>query len=1160
LENKTPPGLIMKFIADFHVHSKFSRATSKNLDLENLHVAAQLKGITVIGTGDFTHPEWFSEIKAKLVPAEEGLFKLNDDIAAICDQSVPAACRSKVRYVLSAEISNIYKQEGKTRKNHNLIVVPDMETAARFSSRLDAIGNIRSDGRPILGLNARQLLEILLDADERSFLIPAHIWTPWFSVLGSKSGFDSIEECYGDLSRYIFAVETGLSSDPAMNWRISGLDRYTLISNSDAHSPRNLGREANLFDTDLSYGNIFAALKSRNEGGFLGTFEFYPEEGKYHLDGHRKCNVRFSPQESIRNKGICPRCGKALTLGVLYRVEELADRPVNAPPPDRPPFYSSIPLTDILAEILRVGPGSRKVQQQYERLLTQFGPEFHILHSLSVQRLQQEAIPLLAEALQRVRSGNVCISPGYDGELGKIRIFDYAEMESCAGQKPLFDLPELDRGSPNTAQSDCAQKEADAGPVLTTPPEKRNGVQNGYRADLNRRQQEAVQIMDRALLIVAGPGTGKTLTLTRRIAYLIGQRNVPVENILAVTFTNKAAREMQTRIAAMPAVGGRLPLITTFHGLCYRILKNVVKNRSGADGDAAPGIIDETERIAFFNEAAKRVKSRFGNMPANSAGILDRILSAKQMLLEPQDDLRAVADWLDIEILTAVYREYQQLLADQRLYDFEDLILQVVKTLQTDAALRGEYQEKFKFIFVDEFQDVNQGQHRLLQLLLHSEASICAIGDPDQSIYGFRGSDIRYFEQFVDTFSDTKIIRLTRNYRSTRTIVAAAGQVLQRPATRSGAAAPAPVPDKLGRRLNFSNIEGFGTVTILETSSERSEAVAVGKTIEKMIGGTGFQFIDFDKGEAAAAESNRSFSDFAVLYRTGAQSKIFAEIFTAAGIPYQIVSREHAYALKTMAQIYSLLRILAGVGSFADLEKTRSIVSATVSAAVLDHFIKDSLENRLSVREALREPGCSGVLRMAAPERPQLHRFLDSLRKMQLETRGMRVLETLGYVLEKTGQGRKLRNKENVALRSIEDLAETFGKRLADFVAALTLQTDTDLHLPQAERVALMTMHAAKGLEFPVVFVCGCEDGYIPLRHSEKKVETDVEEERRLFYVAMTRARERLFLTHAAKRRIYGKTEKREPSPFVSQIEAGLKQIDAEDLKKVKNQRQLELF
>ena len=366
----------MEFIADLHIHSRFSRATAKNLDLENIYIAAQLKGITVVGTGDCTHPGWFLEIKEKLIPAEEGLFKLKKEIAEECDREGSASCRGDVRFILVSEISNIYKKNQKTRKNHNIVFLPDLDRAEQFNSKLDKIGNIKSDGRPILGLDTRDLLEILIETSEQAFLVPAHIWTPWFSLLGSKSGFDSIEECFEDLTPHVFAVETGLSSDPAMNWRVSGLDGLTLISNSDAHSPLKLGREANLFNTHLSYPAIRSAIQTGDPDQFVGTLEFYPQEGKYHLDGHRKCNLRFWPQETRSLDGKCPVCENPLTLGVLYRVEELADRPRGVKPSQHHKFYNIIPLTEILSEILQVGPASKRVLKNYRTLLEKIGPEF----------------------------------------------------------------------------------------------------------------------------------------------------------------------------------------------------------------------------------------------------------------------------------------------------------------------------------------------------------------------------------------------------------------------------------------------------------------------------------------------------------------------------------------------------------------------------------------------------------------------------------------------------------------------------------------------------------------------------------------------------------------------------------------------------------------
>ena len=320
----------MKFIADFHIHSHYSRATSQDLTFEHLHKWAQLKGVQVVGTGDLTHPGWLNEMREKLEPAEDGLFRLKDEYARAMQPDVFAACQQPVRFILSGEISTIYKKRDQVRKVHHVVFAPSFDVVEKIQTRLEKIGNIRSDGRPILGLDSKLLLETLLEIDPQAYLIPAHVWTPWFSLFGSKSGFDAIEECFEELTPHIFALETGLSSDPAMNWRVSALDRFALMSNSDAHSPQKLAREANLFDTELSYDAIFDALKSRDNQRFSGTIEFFPEEGKYHLDGHRKCEIAWEPETTLLHKGICSKCGKKVTVGVLHRVNALADRPVGA--------------------------------------------------------------------------------------------------------------------------------------------------------------------------------------------------------------------------------------------------------------------------------------------------------------------------------------------------------------------------------------------------------------------------------------------------------------------------------------------------------------------------------------------------------------------------------------------------------------------------------------------------------------------------------------------------------------------------------------------------------------------------------------------------------------------------------------------------------------
>jgi DNA helicase II / ATP-dependent DNA helicase PcrA len=411
------------FLADLHVHSYLSRATSRALDLEHLHAFAQRKGITVLGTGDFTHPRWFAELRDKLVPAGDGLFRLRDEIGAAVDASVPAACRAPVRFMLSVEVSSIYKRHERVRKVHNLVYAPDCETAERIATRLARVGNIASDGRPILGLDSHDLLDIVLASSPDAFLIPAHVWTPWFSALGEKSGFDSLDDCFGDLTSQVFAVETGLSSDPAMNWRLSALDRVSLVSSSDAHSPDKLGREANRFGCALSYFAMRDALRDRGPG-FLGTIEFFPEEGKYHHEGHRACGVSLPPAEATRLEHLCPRCGKPLTGGVASRIAALADRPEGFRPAGAKPFTNLVPLVELLGELLGVGPSSVRVRRSYDRLLAHAGNELHVLTQWPVEEAERENPPLLGEALRRLRSGEVKRLAGYDGEYGKIRVFD----------------------------------------------------------------------------------------------------------------------------------------------------------------------------------------------------------------------------------------------------------------------------------------------------------------------------------------------------------------------------------------------------------------------------------------------------------------------------------------------------------------------------------------------------------------------------------------------------------------------------------------------------------------------------------------------------------------------------------------------------------------
>ena len=415
----------MKFVGDFHIHSRFSRATSKELTIPNLDRWAAIKGIRVMGTGDFTHPGWMEEMKQCLEPAEQGLYKLKGK-------------DSPTRFVLSSEISCIYSKGGAVRRIHLVVLAPSIEVVEKINTRLGWQGNLKADGRPILGMDAKEIAKIALDASPDCIVVPAHAWTPWFSVFGSKSGFNSLEECFDEYAKYIYAIETGLSSDPAMNWRLSALDSITLISNSDSHSLAKIGREANVFDTELNYTAIAEAIKKKDPSRFLFTVEFFPEEGKYHYDGHRLCGVSMKPEESRQRNNICSKCGRPLTIGVLNRVEELADRPEGFKPAGVVPFKSLIPLEEIIADALGVGVISKRVRDEYEKLISVFSSEFEVLLNAEQSSLQSATLPEIAEGIMRVRGGKVRIEPGYDGEYGKIKIFQEGEQRVLNTQKSLF--------------------------------------------------------------------------------------------------------------------------------------------------------------------------------------------------------------------------------------------------------------------------------------------------------------------------------------------------------------------------------------------------------------------------------------------------------------------------------------------------------------------------------------------------------------------------------------------------------------------------------------------------------------------------------------------------------------------------------------------------
>lgn len=971
----------MFFYADLHIHSKYSRATSKSCNLEELAIWAQKKGLTVISTGDFTHPAWFNEIKEKLVPAGNGVFRLRPDIEKqIFINSDP------VRFVLSVEISTIYKKWDRTRKVHHVVFMPDMESAENFRQKLGAIGNIVSDGRPILGLDSRNLLEIALESGEGSYIIPAHIWTPWFSVLGSKSGFDSIDDCYGDLAEHIFAVETGLSSDPEMNWRVSSLDKYRLVSNSDAHSPAKLAREATVFDTEPDYFNIMNALKTGK--GYVGTVEFFPEEGKYHEDGHRKCNICLTPEETKKLNGICPVCGKPLTIGVLNRVCELADRGSDNKiiPVTGGEVFSLVPLPEIISEINGVGPQSKSVTIEYEKLIQKFGSELSILRQLPIDDISKHS-PLLGEGISRLREGKVIRHAGYDGEYGVIKLFEKDELV----KKNFINL-KLDIEIPQTRQEKKEEKNYSIPlnkPVSEEAPKKENKPKkNG----LDEFQQKAVESLDSQLLIIAGPGSGKTTVLTRRISHMITEKNIKPENCLAITFTKRAAQEMRERLYKLLNTKSELINIHTFHSLCFSILKE--------------------------NYEKAGLKEGF------------RVITDKEKELYKDKEL------------------------PENVLEFDDLITLTVKLFEENPDITKSYQEHFEYISVDEYQDIDENQYKLIKFLCPQNGSICAIGDPNQAIYGFRGGDAIFFNNFTQDYTNTKIINLKNNYRSTGNIVEASNQM-----------------------INSYNIvsqydKPHEKITIHTAPTDKAEAEFVVSTIENLIGGHSFFSLDSDR--SLGQEQDYSFSDFAVLYRTSSQAELLIEAFERSGMPYANYSND---LLCDKKSIHNLLNSLTD-----------------------DEPIIDQIEN---------------------------YEFSQEI--------------------------------EDYILNYLKELAANHtGKD--EFIHEVSMLKESDTFDKRADRIALMTLHCSKGLEFNCVFIVGLEDGILPLYRAKEL--SEIEEERRLLYVGMTRAEKRLFLSHAIKRKWLGTYRNLEISPFLKQIKDDLLKLSKfeRERKEKENANQLSLF
>jgi uncharacterized protein (TIGR00375 family) len=1041
------------FVADLHLHSKYSRACSRDLSIETLGWWARRKGITLLGTGDFTHPAWFAHLRESLEPVGNGFFRAKN----VPEKLPPSVAGSDVWFMLSVEISTIYKRDDRTRKVHHLIYLPDFAAVERFNAALGRIGNLGSDGRPILGLDSRDLLEITLECG--GYLVPAHIWTPWFSALGSKSGFDAIADCYADLAEHIFAVETGLSSDPEMNWRVSSLDRYRLVSNSDAHSAPALAREATLLTADLDFSGVRETLRTGH--GLAGTLEFFPEEGKYHADGHRACGVNWAPARTREAQGRCPECGKPLTVGVLHRVEELADRPAGYAPAGAPTVTHLIQLHEILGEINGVGARSKSVEAQLNTLVAALGSELAILRTVPVDEIARVGGALLGEGIARLRRGEVQRTPGYDGEYGIIRLFDRRELRTPT-HDVLFDLAPV----PTQRKAAVPRKKTVLAPPLPPPPlpspheplepmlAGMEEVGTGLLDRLDALQRVAASAPGGPLLIVAGPGTGKTRTLTHRIAYLCVELDVYPEECLAITFTRRAAEEMRERLTGLLGPVSDDVTVSTFHSLGLAILRE------------HPGAVGLTESFRIAEEPE----------------ILTAACTAAGVPYDEKVARRLLVDGVD----------FGKILRSQDLVTLDELLTLPVLLLRESPSLVEQYRARWPWIFVDEYQDVDPVQYELLRLLCPPGGNLCAIGDPDQAIYSFRGADVAFFLRFTKDFGapevDARVVRLTRNYRSSAPILATAVQAIA-PSTL--------VP---GRRLDPARPDPEAPmVGLYPAASVTDEADFVVRTIDELVGGLSHRSHDNRVDSRATPGGAISFSDVAVLYRVDAQAAAIVDALSRAGVPVQKRSHDRLLDRPGVAAIARELRFATGLGGSL---AARVRLAGTVLAERCNQLDTDLLNSGLAPADVW-----TGV-------------------------------------------------------ELLTPLARRCGDDLEQFLTSLTTGAEVDAWDPRADRVSLLTLHAAKGLEFPVVFLVGCEDGLLPLRHpgGQGRSEDEIAEERRLFFVGLTRAQDRLFVSHAKRRFRHGAERDMAPTPFLSSIDPGLFERRGEGEARKPKDRQLRLI
>lgn len=1059
----------MSVIADLHIHSRFSRATSKQLTPRHLAAWAQCKGINILGTGDFTHPQWRTELREQLSFDEEsGFYKLNVPHETLdFMQDAPLKETTSPLFCLQTEISSIYKRGGKTRKVHNLVFVPTLEDADKLSQRLSHIGNLASDGRPILGLDSHDLLEIVLETSPDAVLVPAHIWTPWFSLFGSKSGFDQLEECFGDLSSHIFALETGLSSDPAMNRLVSALDGYALVSNSDAHSGANLGREANLFDGRISYHTMFAALRAAAQRRpdlspdcrFLGTMEFYPEEGKYHLDGHRACGVVLEPEEAHKLNNICPVCGKPLTIGVLHRVWELADRdaaPALAAEPEARPL---IPLPELIGEILGVGSGSRKVQQRYAELLRTLGPDLDILCRMPEERIRAHW-DALGEAVARMRRGDVTRQGGYDGEYGVVRVFSPEEQAELGGASRRATLLPPTRRAPAPATT-IRRRSAPAQPV-STPPDPAPAA-FGFSAE----QQAALDAGPHPVLVLAGPGSGKTRVLVGRLQRLLAQ-GMPPESLLALTFTRRAAAEMRERLAAR--THGVPPRCDTLHGYAWSLLRKALPDCVLLPEPAARSLFAaanpalssaERRRIWERLQLAREQGLPLEALPPAAAEAARRYLARKQQGDRLRAEYADLPGWLLLHRSGPHTREEAEAAASwlpPRLREAAGMPPGSVPTQ----------------ILVDEAQDLSPIQLSLIRALLPPDGTgFFGIGDPDQAIYGFRGAGGQSEDDFRRFWPTLEVLRLGVSYRAGQPVLDMAQRLLQGHGHCGSLTAARP-------QAAFLHL--------FAASDDQAEARWIARRAVALLGATSHSLLDATR--QTELDGTLSPGDIAVLVRLRAQIPPIRAALEQAGIPCAAPESAPFWQDPLCAAV---LRDLCGLPPDATDRGN-------------DTADEPGEAQRLCLPPLPRTDG-------SVPPPAALADWLAAHAALDPALLSGGAWQELRHLWDDCGSWPAL--LERIALLRERDLVRS----RAEHVQLMTLHASKGLEfravfLPGLEEGLLPLRRAALGMR--------AEDEESPL-----------EEERRLLYVGLTRAACAIFASHCGRRRLYGKELRLPPSSFL---------------------------